>query len=313
MRIIFCGTGEIGLPSLEFLLGKSSGHEVVAVLCQPDKPVGRKQLLTPPATKELALRHDIPVHQPHKIRHAADLVTSLRADLMVVMAYGQILPQAILDIPRLGCINLHASLLPRHRGAAPIQSAILAGDPHSGVTAMYMDAGLDTGDILCIEPLDLAPDETGGSLHDRLAQLAPLALAKALHLLTTGSAPRIPQDPALVTHIGKLFREDGKVNWSLPADTIARRIRAFDPWPGSYTSLPAGGRQLKLYPPVQAEAITTGCAPPGSVLAAGPEGLLIACGEGALRLTQVQEEGRKKMPVSAYLLGATMASGAILG
>ena len=189
MRILYIGTGDIGLPALRSLLDDPA-HTVCAVICQPDKPVGRKQILTPPATKVLALERGVPVHQPARIRHAGELIASLQPDLAVVMAYGQILPQAILDLPPLGCLNLHASLLPQHRGAAPIQAAILAGDAETGITVMYMDAGLDTGDALLMERLTIRPDETGGTLHDRLAELSPAALGKALALIAAGTAPR---------------------------------------------------------------------------------------------------------------------------
>ena len=311
MRIVYIGTGAIGLPTLRSLLTDGT-HEVCGVICQPDKPVGRKQVLTPPATKVLALEYGVPVFQPKRIRHEAVLVEALGAEVAVVMAYGQILPRTVLDAPRLGCLNLHASLLPRHRGAAPIQAAILAGDVESGVTVMYMDEGLDTGDILLEEKVTLASGETGGTLHDRLGELAPAALRRALELLTAGNAPRIPQDPAAVTHIGKLDRADGLITWSQSAEEIARRIHAFDPWPGTSTTLPDGSL-LKIYPPAEALETSSGCAPPGSVVAAGSDGILIACGSGTLRIRQLQAEGRKRMDAAAFLTGRPMQAGKILG
>ncbi len=311
MRILYIGTGDIGLPALRRLLDNPE-HEICGVICQPDKPVGRKQVLTPPATKVLAQERGVPVYQPRRIRAEAELVAGLQADLAIVMAYGQILPRAVLDAPRLGCWNLHASLLPRHRGAAPIQAAILAGDTESGITVMYMDEGLDTGDVLLKEPLTLAPGETGGTLHDRLALLAPVALERALWLLAAGEAPRIPQDPAGVTHVGKLGRADGVLSWEEPAENIARRVQAFDPWPGTTTTL-SDGTLVKVYPPVEAVAESGGCVPPGSVLSASAEGILVACGSGALRLHQLQAEGRKRLDAGPFLSGKPLAPGERLG
>lgn len=311
MKILYMGTGDIGLPVLRWLLTQS-GHEVCGVICQPDKPVGRKQELTPPATKVLALEFGVPVFQPRRIRHEAALVESLQPDVAVVMAYGQILPKAVLEAPRLGCLNLHASLLPLYRGAAPIQAAILAGDAASGVTVMYMDEGLDTGDILLHEKLTLSPQETGGSLHDRLAESAPAALERALQLLAEGRAPRLPQDPALATHIGKLERAHGIIDWAQPAVEIERRVRAFDPWPGTSTTLPDGAL-LKIFPPVEVLSVSSGCAPAGSVVSADARGIHIACGTGVLCLHTLQTEGRKRMDAGPFLAGRPLAAGDRLG
>ncbi len=311
MRILFTGTGDIGLPVLHSLL-QSPRHEVCAVICQPDKPVGRKQILTPPRTKTMALAHGIPVHQPVRIRQAQELIAGLGADVMVVIAYGQILPAAILELPRLGCLNLHASLLPLYRGAAPIQAAILAGDAESGITVMYMDPGLDTGDILLMDRLSIAPGDTGGSLHDGLAQLAPSSLEKALDLLGDGTAPRCPQDHARATHIGKLGRSEGLLNWCESATALDRRIRAFDPWPGTHTIMP-GGTILKVFPPVTVLPGEGGLAHPGAVLNCGPEGIRVACGEGSLLLHELQAEGRKRLPAAAFVAGKSLPAGATLG
>ena len=199
MRIVFLGTGEIGLPTLRMLLDHPR-HEVVAVITQPDKPVGRHQVLTPPAVKVLAEEKGVPVFQPERIRHILEPLRELAADLYVVIAYGQILPQAVLDLPKVACLNLHASLLPKYRGASPIQAALLGGESETGMTVMYVDAGLDTGDVLRLEKLPISPEETGGSLHDRLAELGPVALAPALDLLEKNAAPRRPQDASLATH-----------------------------------------------------------------------------------------------------------------
>ncbi|HEX2746699.1 MAG TPA: methionyl-tRNA formyltransferase [Verrucomicrobiales bacterium] len=307
MRILYIGTGAIGLPALRSLL-ENPAHEVCGVICQPDKPVGRKQVLTPPATKVLAMEHGVPVYQPRRIRTEAGLIAELRPDIAIVMAYGQILPRTVLETPPLGCLNLHASLLPRHRGAAPIQAAIQAGDAESGITVMYMDEGLDTGDILLTERLPLSPDETGGTLHDRLALLAPAALNRALELLAAGTAPRLRQNPDEVTHVGKLERADGFIHWDQPADAIARRIRAFDPWPGTSTTLPDGSI-VKIFPPVEATGASSGCAPAGSVLSAGPSGVLIACGTDTLCVHQLQAEGRKRLEAGPFLSGKPLSPG----
>lgn len=309
MRTLYIGTGEIGLPALRALLAE---HEVCGVICQPDKPAGRKLVLTPPATKVLAMEHGVPVFQPRRIRSEAGLVAELRPDVAVVMAYGQILPKAVLEAPRLGCLNLHASLLPKYRGAAPIQAAILAGEAESGITVIYMDEGLDTGDVLLMEKLPLSPQETGGSLHGRLAELAPAALRRALQLLAESKAPRVPQDASLTTHAGKLDRRDGVIHWAEPAEHIERRVRAFDPWPGTGTTLPDGST-VKVFPPVEVCAGAPGCAPPGSVMSADAGGITVACGSGMLRLYSLQAEGRKRLEAAAFLAGRPLAAGDKLG
>src|ERR1051325_4993331 len=214
MRVLFIGTGEIGVPVLRSLL-TSNEHELVGVVTQPDKPVGRAQRIEAPPIKAAIGASSIPVLQPKRIK-AEDAIAEIRAlkpDVIVVMAYGQILPRAVLEIPRIACLNLHASLLPRHRGAAPIQAAIVAGDRETGISVMYMDEGLDTGDVLLQKQIGIAPDETGGSLHDRLAEIAPAALNDALSLLESGTAPRIRQDSSASTYAPKLDREDGRIDW----------------------------------------------------------------------------------------------------
>src|SRR5881394_3904167 len=245
MRIVFIGTGEIGVPTLQALL--KSEHEVVSVVTQPDKPVGRAQLVEPPPIKKAVSAAEISVLQPARIkdRQAIEEIRALKPDVIVVMAYGQILPGDVLEIPKIASLNLHASLLPRWRGAAPIQAAIAAGDRETGITVMYIDEGLDTGDILLQRTIDILPGDTGGSLHDRLAKIAPEALLESLELLAKEGAPRIPQDKALATYASKLKREDGKIDWSEPADAIERKIRAFDPWPGAFMEF--DGRNLKIF------------------------------------------------------------------
>jgi methionyl-tRNA formyltransferase len=309
MRIVFFGTGDIGLPTLRALL--KSEHEVVGVVTQPDKPVGRAQLIesppikralmsgaltTSPARTERALA--LRVLQPVRIkdRQAIEEIHALTPDVIVVMAYGQILPRDILEIPKIACLNLHASLLPRWRGAAPIQAAIAAGDRETGITVMYMDEGLDTGDILLQRTIDIVPAETGGSLHNRLAEVAPEALLESLDLLAKRSAPRIPQDNALATYAPKLKREDGKIDWSDPAEVIERRIRAFDPWPGAFMKF--DGRNLKVFSAI----IVSLLGKPGEILRRERE-FVVAAGEGALSLGEVQLEGKRRMPAAEFLRG----------
>jgi methionyl-tRNA formyltransferase len=305
MRVVFIGTGEIGLPVLRWLR-ESPEHELVGVVTQPDKPVGREQRIQAPPIKAALDGADVPVLQPERIKRpeAVEQVRALAPEVIVVMAYGQILPRAVLDIPPIACLNLHASLLPRHRGAAPIQSAILSGDADTGITVMYMDEGLDTGDILLKRTIAIAPDETGGSLHDRLAEISPGALAEALRLLESGNAPRIPQNTAEATYAPKLEREHGVIDCNEPAEQIARKIRAFDPWPGAYMLVQApdgGSRKLKLFGAAQT---TKADLRAGAVVpAASGSGLLIGASDGAVEVPQVQLAGRKRMSGAELLRG----------
>ena len=299
MRIVFIGTGDIGVPTLRALL--KSNHEVVGVVTQPDKPVGRAQLVEPPPIKKALSTTKIPVLQPARIKDskAIEEIRALRPDIIVVMAYGQILSRNILEIPKIACLNLHASLLPRWRGAAPIQAAIAAGDRETGITVMYMDEGLDTGDILLQRTIDIVPAETGGSLHNRLAEIAPQTLFESLELLAKGSAARIPQDNALATYAPKLKREDGKIDWSDPADAIERKIRAFDPWPGAFMTIKANGtRNLKIF---SAEVVDFE-GRPGQILRSQND-LVVAAGKNALSLREVQVEGKRRMSVAEFLRG----------
>jgi methionyl-tRNA formyltransferase len=305
MRIIFIGTGEIGLPALQ-KLRESNAHELVAVVTQPDRPAGRDQKLRAPAVKTALAETSIPVLQPMRIRQE-EVVRQLRAfsaDLFVVMAYGQILPRSVLGIPRIACLNLHASLLPRHRGAAPIQAAIAAGDGETGITVMYMDEGLDTGDILLQSRLTISTDETGGSLHDRLAQLAPEALAQALDQLSQGTAPRQPQDPASATYAPKLSREAGSIDWKEAAQVIERKIRAYDPWPGAFGLLHGASTKplhLKIFRSTVVDQIAS--AQPGEVICASNSEMVVGTGRGLLRLDEVQLEGRRRMSAADFLRG----------
>lgn len=299
MRILFIATGEIALPAFRRLL--AIGQVPVALVTQPDKPVGRHQTLMPPAIKTEALAAGIPVYQPEKIGDAAAELAALQPDLAVVMAYGQILRDNILQLPRYAIINLHASLLPRFRGAACIQAAIDAGDSETGITAMHVVRALDAGDIILKRSIPIAPEETGGSLHDRLADLAADVLAETLDLLASGTAPRMPQDPALVSYIPKLEREDGRIDWQQPAIALERRIRAYDPWPGTYTHAIESGREkrLKIFPGTR---VVGGTFTPGEALCQDGR-LLIGCGVGALEILHVQPEGGKRMDAADYLRG----------
>jgi methionyl-tRNA formyltransferase len=294
MRVLFIGTGEIGVPVLRWLM-ESGAHELIGVVTQPDKPVGREQRIEPPPIKAALGPSNLPVLQPKRIKgeEAIAEIRELAPDVIVVMAYGQILPKAVLEIPRIACLNLHASLLPRHRGAAPIQAAIVAGDRETGISVMYMDEGLDTGDVLLQKRIEIASDETGGSLHYRLAAIAPAALSEALSLLQDGTAPRIPQDPSLATYATKLEREDGRLDWSEPAELIERKIRAFDPWPGAFTVLRGdAGRERKLK--VFRATIVND---------ASQDLLAFAAKDGVLALREVQLEGKRRMSAAEFKRG----------
>jgi methionyl-tRNA formyltransferase len=296
MRVLFIGTGEIGVPVLRWLR-ESDQHELIGVVTQPDKPVGREQRIEAPPIKVALAASKVPIFQPKRIKseEAVAEIRALAPDVIVVMAYGQILPRAILEIPRIACLNLHASLLPRHRGAAPIQAAIVAGDHETGISVMYMDEGLDTGDVLLQTRIEIAPDETGGSLHDRLAEIAPAALEKALAELQSGTAPRIPQDSSGAAYAPKLEREHGRIDWSEPAALIERKIRAFNPWPGAFAILreeTGTERKLKVHRARVVPAESSNL-----------EKLVIATKDGALRLDEVQLEGKRRMSAAEFLRG----------
>jgi methionyl-tRNA formyltransferase len=306
MRIAFIGTGEIGVPTLRAL--QKSEHELAKVVTQPDKPVGREQKITAPPIKKALIAGGpnagpAQTLQPARIkdREAIDQIRALAPDVIVVMAYGQILPRAVLEIPKIACLNLHASLLPRWRGAAPIQAAIAAGDREAGMTVMYMDEGLDTGDILLQRKIDISPSETGATLHDRLAQIAPEALLESLRLLAASNAPRIPQDQALATYAPKLNRETGRLNWNESVEAIERKIRAYNPWPGAFTEF--SGRNLKIF----AASIVDLRGKPGEILRKDRE-LVVATSDRALSLTDVQLEGKRRMSAAEFLRGQTLSS-----
>ena len=312
MKILFIGSGDIGIPSLVQLIAQK-GHTLVGLVTQPDKPVGRHQEITASPIKKLAVEHEIPVFQPEKIRTPEALaeIQGLKPDLIVVMAYGQILPQSVLDAPSVACLNLHASLLPRHRGAAPIQAVIESGDREAGVTVMHVSAGLDAGDIFLEKRIRIRRRETGGTLHDRLALLASEALQAALESIDRGEIIRVPQDLSRVTYAAKLYRENGVIDWSLNAISIERKIRAMNPWPASYTTLPGTAvRKLKVFSAIVCRKIS---GPAGEVLQADRRGLLVGCGQGAVLLREIQLEGKRRMTVREFLPGNPIACGTILG
>jgi methionyl-tRNA formyltransferase len=301
MRIIFIGTGEIGVPTLR-ALQHSSKHELIGSVTQPDKPVGRDQKITAPPIKAALTGAKMPILQPKRIkdRESIEEIRALQPDVIVVMAYGQILPRDVLQIPPIACLNLHASLLPRWRGAAPIQAAIAAGDHETGITVMYMDEGLDTGDILLQRKIDISPTETGGSLHDRLGEIAPDALLESLSLFPK-NAPRVPQDAAQATLAPKLNREDGRIDWTESAEAIGRKIRAFNPWPDAFTVLaeiPNKPRKLKIF----SASIVDLSGQPGEILRRKNE-IVIATGMRSLSLDEVQLEGKERMSAAEFMRG----------
>ena len=313
MRVVFLGTGEIGVPSLK-ALATSGRHEVKAVFTQPDRPAGRDLKLRPPPVKAAAQGLGLRVFQPEKIRSAVVLseLARLEPDVIVVAAYGQILPKAILSLPRLGCLNIHASLLPRHRGASPVQASILEGDSETGITIMQMDEGLDTGDILFKVATPIGADETARDLHDRLAQLAPNALLECLDLFERGAVAREKQNDSLATYAPKLTHQDGEIAWDEPAEEIERRVRAMAPWPGAYTYLPMGGARVVLK--VHRTQIWDGFdGPPGTVATADDRGIRVAAGTGGISLTEIQVAGGKRLTAADFLRGHPIASGVRLG
>lgn len=301
MRIIFAGTPEFARVALTAL--HTAGHTVLSVLTQPDRPAGRGMKLTPSAVKQEALRLGLPVLQPVSLK-SVEVQATLRtfdADVMVVAAYGLILPQMVLDLPRRGCLNIHASLLPRWRGAAPIHRAILAGDTETGISIMQMDAGLDTGAVLSMEPLPIAPDDTTGSLHDRLAALGGDAIVNALQQLDTLVA--LPQTETGMTYAAKIDKTEALLDFNRDAVALARAVRAFNPAPGATTQL--NGTPIKVW---QASAQSE-CGAPGSILRADADGLLVACGDGALCLTELQAAGGKRLSASQFLAGHALSPG----
>ncbi|VAX14322.1 Methionyl-tRNA formyltransferase [hydrothermal vent metagenome] len=304
LRLIFAGTPAFAASSLQALL--DAGHNIIAVYTQPDRPAGRGRKLHASPVKILAQAQQIPVYQPENFNGNSDIETlqQLDADLMVVTAYGLLLPPAVLTTPRLGCINVHASLLPRWRGAAPIQRAILAGDSETGITIMQMNEGLDTGDILLKQPCPIKNTDTGGSLHDRLAPLGGQALQQALEKLQQGTLSPQPQDNSLSTYARKLSKQEAMLDWQEDAAALARRVRAFNPWPVAQTRI--GDQILRIWSAEPLDGKPGGAessAEPGTVLACNKAGIDIATGDGRLRLKQLQPPGKKAMDTPAFLNG----------
>lgn len=299
MRVVFVATGDIALPVWEWLM--SSSWQVLALVTQPDKPAGRRMQLTPPEIKLRALAAGIPVMQPESLRRkgAIDAVAALHPDLIVVMAYGQVLTQRFLDIPPVGCINVHASLLPKYRGASCIQAALDRGDAETGISVMHMVRALDAGDVILQKSLPIRSEDTGESLHDALAQLAPLALSQAMELLRLGAANRVPQKEGLVSYVGKLSREDGRLDWQRSAVDLERRIRAYHSWPGTFTTLEHGAR-VKIFPPTQIVEDLDLSVGEGRI---HQHQVVVGCGIGAIALSDVQVEGSKRIPALEFARG----------
>lgn len=305
MRIVFMGTPDFAVPCLEKIL--ADGHEVPAVFTQPDKPVGRHATLTPPPVKQLALSHGIPVYQPTKMRDGtvAAQLQALAPDCLVVVAYGRILPQAILDVPPKGCINIHGSLLPKYRGAAPIQWSVINGEAVTGVTSMYMDAGMDTGDIIDTITTPIGENETAGELFERLAPLGAELLGRTLHAIENGTAQRTPQDNSRATMAPMLEKGMGRLDFTRPARELHNRVRGMNPWPGCTCT--AGDKTLKVHE----TRLATGHGAPGELLSLSP--VTVACGEDALQLITVQPEGKPRMSAPDWLRGARLQPGDHLG
>lgn len=307
LRIVFMGTPEFACPTLQKLIDR--GEQVVGVVTQPDRPKGRGQQTLPPPVKVLAEAHGIPVFQPVKVRlpEAVEQVRAFAPDLIVVIAFGQILPKSLLEVPRLGCINVHASLLPRYRGAAPINWCIVNGESETGITTMQMDVGLDTGDMLLKKATPIDPDEDAQSLHDRLSLLGAEALAETLDLLVAGRLVPEKQDDSQTCYASMLKKEDGLISWDRDAAAIRNQIRGMAPWPGAYTHL--DGKVLKIWRARTGKESGT----PGTIIRADRTGLEVACEAGSLLIEELQLEGKKRLGVTDFLSGVRLAPGTILG
>ena len=302
MRIVFMGTPDFAAVSLQGLL--DAGFDVAGVFCQPDRPRDRGHKLIPCAVKQTALTAGLPVYQPEKLRDGSALaiLRGLAPDLIAVVAYGRILPQEILDLPPYGCVNVHGSLLPQYRGSAPIQRAVLGGDAVTGVTTMYLSAGMDEGDMIYQQQTPIGEKETSGELFDRLAPMGAALLVKTLRAIEEGTAPRVPQDPGQATYAPPLSREESPIDWAKPARMVLKHIFGMQPWPCATAEL--GGQSFRIFD-AQAAGRDTGKAP-GTVLSAGKAGIEVACGDGSVLITQLQAAGGKRMAAGAWLLGHPM-------
>ena len=308
MRVVFLGSGSFAIPSLEALL--AAGHDVAAVVTQPDREKGRGRALAPPPLKPVAAARGLKIFQPRRVREPESVAAlkALAPDVQVVVAYGQILPRRVIDIAPRGTVNVHASLLPRYRGAAPVQWAIVNGEAETGVTTMLIDEGLDTGPLLLAEATPIGADETAEALESRLAALGGELLVRTLEGLQEGAIVPQPQDPARASLAPLIKKEDGVMDWRLPAPALARRVLGFHAWPGAHTRL--RGRGLRV---LRAQ-VDAGSGTPGTLLRAGRDGLVVACGEGtALRLVEVQPESRHPMPAAAFAAGTRLTPGERLG
>lgn len=308
MRVIFMGTPDFAVGALEAIL--DAGHEVVLVVTQQDKPKGRGKSMQAPPVKECACANQIEVYQPKRVREqeSIEFLRSYQPDIIVVAAFGQILPKEILEMPKYGCINIHASLLPKYRGAAPIQWAILNGDAVSGVTTMRMDVGLDTGDMIEKEEVVLSEDETGGSLFDRLAEVGAKLCVHTMKSIEDGTAVYTKQEESEATHVGMITKQMGRIDWSKSAVSIERLIRGLNPWPSAYTRL--NGKTLKIWRAKAAEGKVTDEV--GKIISVTKKELKIQTGEGILSLLEVQLEGKKRMDIEAFLRGYEVREGTIL-
>lgn len=305
MRVIFMGTPDFAVGTLEEII--KAGHEVVLVVSQPDKAVGRSKALKYTPVKACALAHGIEVYQPERVREEAcvEYLRGYEPDIIIVEAFGQIIPKAILDMPRFGCVNVHASLLPKYRGAAPIQWAIINGDTVTGVTTQRMAEGIDTGDMIMKQEVIIREDETGGSLFDRLSETGAKLCVKTMEAIEAGTAVYTPQDESMATHTKKIYKELGSINWSKDAKSIECLIRGLDPWPSAYTRL--DDRTLKIW---KAQVIPANFGDaPGCIVKVEKNRILVQTGEGTLSLLEVQLEGKKRMPVEAFLNGYEVKEG----
>jgi methionyl-tRNA formyltransferase len=305
MKLLFMGTPDFAATILERIL--QTEHEVIGVVTQPDKEKGRKKEISVPPVKEMALKHNLTVFQPNKVKDGQFLQTlsELAPEVIVVAAFGQILPKALLDIPIKGCINVHASLLPKYRGAAPIQYSILDGEEETGITIMHMDVGIDTGDIILQKRLPIAPEETGGSLFDKMAELGKELLVEALQKIENKTAERIPQDNESATYVKMISKEMGRIDFTQPAIKIERLIRGLNPWPSAYTYL--DGKTLKIWKAGVKETETS--AVPGEVINVNKDSIDVMTGDGALEIKELQLEGKKRMTADAFLRGYPIQQG----
>lgn len=310
MRVVFMGTPDFAVATLEAVI--EAGHEVVAVVTQPDKPKGRSRELAMSPVKECALKHNIEVLQPKKAREESFVETlrQYRADVIVVVAFGQILPESILNMPEYGCINVHASLLPEYRGASPIQWAVIDGCEYSGVTTMQMDAGIDTGDILLVEKVKLDKKETGGSLFDRLSTVGAGLLVKTLEAAEKGELKPVKQDNSRATHVSMISKAFGEMDFNRPAAELERLIRGLNPWPSTYTML--NGKTFKIWDADVCSDMDK-AAVAGAVTKSDKNQLVVKCGEDSLLLKEVQLEGKKRMKIEDFLRGSTVEEGIVLG